>query len=384
MSNNFNQIRSHIIDYLYDKLEISDYRYTIIKNISDLFALKNNKYYVSSNSCGTNSFLVFTKNKNNFYSYYIDRRSISFNKQMLKKETVRMNEINIPVDKELFNGTIFDGIWIDEELSSNNHNLKAKKKYFIVTDIYEFCGKKYITMDYFKKMSHFELYFNNFFDNSKSDIEIIIQRPFEINQIESMFNEHINKNARKLNIKGISFYPMYSGMKLIYLFDRDDEEIKNELINGAYKLIKNNTKSTCNNSNEINNNDSDNKKIYKFRPSDINSNKEIILNFLLKKTRLPDVYNMYSIFNENSKYIYKYVDIAYIPSYDLSVQMRTLFLNESKIIFECKFDYDKCEWIPIKAATIQKIDIINTDNRIQITEEYIKDDDDDDYLQDDL
>jgi hypothetical protein len=369
MSNNFDKTKSHIIDYLYDKLEMSEYKYALVKNISDLFDLRNNKYYVSPNSCGINSFLVFTKNEKNFHSFYVDRRSISYNKQTLNKNSVRMKEINLPVNKELYNGTIFDGIWIDEELSSNNHNSGIKKKYFIVTDIYEFCGKKYITMDYFKKMAHFELYLNNYFDKTKSDIDIIIQRPYQINQIEKMFKEHIYVNYKKLNIKGISFYPMYSGSKLIYLFDKEDEKTKNELLSGIHKISNNQDN---NNPTDDNYDSADKKKIYKFKPSNINSTNEIKLNFLLKKTRSPDVYNIYSIFLINNKYIYKKIDIAYVPSYNLSVKLRTLFLNKTKIICECKLDYDKNEWIPLNKSTINKIDVINQDERINIIEEFIQ------------
>lgn len=374
MSVNNDRIKNYIIDYLYDKLEMSEYRYTIVKNISDLFDLRNSKYYVSSNSCGINSFLVFTKNGSNFYSYYVDRRSMSYNKQSLKKNTVQIKEINIPVNKELYNGTIFDGIWIDEELSSNNRDSKIKKKYFIITDIYEFCGKKYITMDYFKKMANFELYLNNYVDNENSNIELIIQRPYQINQIEKMFKEHIYTNFKKLNIKGISFFPMNSGSKLIYLFDKDDDNTKNDLVHGVYEISENNKDNFENkdNNNKNDEDEDDKKKIYKFKPSSIYSTDEITLNFLLKKTQLQDVYNMWSIFYTDEKYIYKKIDIAYIPSYDLSVKLRTMFINKTKIIFECKLDYDRNEWIPIKKSSINKIDVINNDKRISITEEYIE------------
>lgn len=382
MTDNFNKMKNYIVEYLYDKLEMSDYKYVLVKNISDMYDLRNNKYYVSSNSCGINSFLVFTKNKDKFYSCYVDRRSISYNKDTLKKETVRMKEVTIPVNKELYNGTIFDGIWIDEDLSSNNTN-KNKKKYFIITDIYEFCGKKYITMDYLKKMSHFNFYFDKYFDKEKSNIELIIQRPFEINNVDKMFKEHIYENFKKLNIKGISFFPMYSGSKLIYLFDKEDENTKTELLNGVHKMIKNKK----NNHDNYDNYSNESIKIYKFRPSNIDSTDEIKLKFLLTKTTLPDVYNIYSIFNNNKKYIYKKIDIAYVPTYDLSVNLRAQFLNETKIIFYCKLDYDKNKWVPIKKSKLNKIDIINEDERVQIVEEYIKEEDDqmiDDFIQEEF
>ena len=45
----------------------------------------------------------------------IDRRSISYNRQSLKKDTVRLTEIKIAVDNKLYDGTILDGVLIDTE-----------------------------------------------------------------------------------------------------------------------------------------------------------------------------------------------------------------------------------------------------------------------------
>ena len=86
----------------------------------------------------------------------------------------------------------------------------------------------------------------------------------------------------------------------------------------------------------------------------INLVEEIRLNFLLKKTNTQDVYNMWSILLVGDEYIYKKIDIACVPTYDLSVKLRTLFMNKTKIIFECKFDYERREWIPIKKSSTPK------------------------------
>lgn len=366
MSNSFEKSKNYVLDYLYDKLEMSEYKYTMVKNISNLFDLRNNKYYVSSNSCGTPAFIVLKKEGNTYHRFYVNRRSISYEKQHLKRKEVRIKEINLSVSEELYNGTILDGIWIDEELSSNCRGNEDKKKHFIVTDIFEFNGTKYIGMNYLKKMAHFEMHFKNYYNEEESDIKLAIQRPYEINNIGRLFKEHISENIRKHNIKGICFFPMYSGSKLIYLFDKDeDDHTRNSLLNNE-SISK-----SIENKNNEDDNENKYKKIYKFRPTNLASTEIISLKFKLKKTDNLDVYDMYSIFHENKKYIMRIIDMAYIPSYALSIKMSKLFLNENDLIFDCELDIDKNEWIPVNISKLKKVDIINEDKRIKITEQFI-------------
>lgn len=374
MSNSFEKSKNYVLDYLYNKLEMSEYKYNMVKNISNLFDLRNNKYYVSSNSCGTPAFIILKKDNDEYHSYYINRKSISYEKQHLKRKDVRMKEIKLSVSEDLYNGTIFDGIWIDEELSSNCRGNENKKKYFIVTDIFEFCGTKYIGMDYRKKMTHFEMHLKNYYNKDESDIELIIQRPYEINNIERLFKEYINDNTKKYNIKGISFFPIYSGSKLIYLFDKDgDENTRNNLLNNDIKKSLENNFNNTEIKIEADNSDNENKykKIYKFRRNDLISNNKIILKFKLCKTENLDVYDMYSIFHENHQYIMRVIDMAYIPTYSLSMKMNKLFLNEHELIFDCELDIDKNEWIPLNISKTNKVDIINEYDEIKITEQII-------------
>ena len=46
-----NNIKEDVLNYLYNKIEMNDHKYIIIKTISDVFNIKNNTYYLSGNSC---------------------------------------------------------------------------------------------------------------------------------------------------------------------------------------------------------------------------------------------------------------------------------------------------------------------------------------------
>jgi hypothetical protein len=372
-------IKELILDYLYNRIEIGDHKYTIIKNIGDIYELKNNRYYVSGNSCGINSIIIFMKKNNNYYSYLIDRRSISYNRQSLNKSKVRFTEIKLSVDLKLYEGTIIDGILIDNDtnkISLNNTKNTNEKMLFMISDIFLLNGKSVINMNYKKKMYMMNDMINKFIEkNSKNNIELFISQPYELNQIPNLFEEYINNNNKKFNIKGIVFYPEISGSKIIYIFDKNDEKIKDELMHGSINI---------NNLNKINEEpeikeliNTDKKTIFKYEVKNIENINEIKSNLEMKKTLITDVYKLYGIFlYNNNKYFKRKIGIAYIPTFTLSLKCKNLFLNKESIIMNCLLNISKNKWIPIEEADIQKIDIINNDNNYKIIEEILEENDD--------
>ena len=380
-----NNIKTAILDYLYNKIEVSDHKYVIIKNISDVYQVKNIKHYMAANTCGINSLLVFIKKDDNYYSYLIDRRSISYNRQSLNISKVRFIEIKLPVSIKVYDGTILDGILID---SMNN------KMEFMITDAFVLNGKSLITMDYKTKMYMMEEVVKQFSTEEKGgnndgglrNINVYVSRPFEINQFNSLFSEYISSNVTKYNIKGITFYPNVSGTKLIYIFDKSDDKLRNELCTDTYNYNYDyDYKRDNNNHDNINNDANDNdgysknpnlKIVYKYELVNIEDNKLIECNLEMHKTDIPDVFKLFGIFLDKGVYIKRRIGIAYIPSYKLSLKCKSHFMNKNVIIFTCKLDVNKNKWIPIDEATVQKIDIINKHQRFTIIEEEIYDADD--------
>jgi hypothetical protein len=384
-NDDYSNYKNHVIDFLYNKIEVNEHKYTIIKNIGDVYDLKNKKFYISSNSCGINSFIVFMKKDNNYYSFMVDRRSISYNRQSLKKESVRLTEIKLSVDLKLYDGTILDGVLIDTDSNIiSNKNITNKTKYqFMVNDIFMINGKSVITMDYKKKMNLVHNIFCELIEteNKTNNIDLIVSRPFELNQIPSLFKDWINPNIKNYNIKGITYYPQFSGSKIIYIFDKQDEKYKSDLLVGDINIKINDESSNL----QLLEN-SDKKRIFKFELIDPECIDDIILNLEMKKTSIPDVYKLYGIFhskikisdkNYDDQYIKKKIGIAYIPTYELSLRCKSYFINDEVIIMSCKFNTNKNKWIPIDEAEIKKIDIINNEKRLKIIEQEIYDNDND-------
>ena len=51
------------------------------------------------------------------------------------------------------------------------------------------------------------------------------------------------------------------------------------------------------------------------------------------------------------------------------------FINKESKIMNCKFNSYKGKWIPTDESSVQKIDIINNEKRLKITEEEVVDQD---------
>lgn len=364
-------IKNVVLDYLYNKIEVADHRYVLIKNIGDIYELKNKKYYFSGNTCGINSFLIFMKKDDNYYSYLVDRRSISYKRDALKKSSVRFTEIKLSVDPKLYEGTIFDGVLIDNDnnkIISKGEN-KSGNIPFMINDVFNFCGKSLLSTNWKKKMYLMELMMKEFVSVSKTNnINLYINCPYEINQSKELITQYVIPNTKKYNIKGITFYPEFSGTKLIYLFDKFDEKIKNEIISG---IVVNQETKTNSEDNLTLLDTSETKKVFKFELVNPECIDDIVLNLEMKKTCISDVYKLYGIFFNSNKYIKKRIGIAYIPTYELSLKCKLFFASRNSKIMNCKFNANKGKWIPISEASVQKIDIVNSEKRLKITEEEI-------------
>lgn len=363
--NNTVDYKDYIIDYLYNNIDINEHRYIIIKNYNDILNIKNQYHYCISNSHGINSFIIFTKKNNTCYSYLVDRRSLSFNKQSCKIDKIRITQIKLSVDIKFYDGTIIDGIVIDNENNKiNNKNISLKTE-FMINDVFMLCGKKMTMTNYKKKMYTVKNVFDNLVKpTSQDNINLYIPKVYELNEINDLFKENFSFNSKKFNIKGISFLPEKSGTKLIYIFDKIDETFKNELIKDEIRLIKN---ENIINDKIVNSTNITDKKIYTFEVMNSKYIDNIILNFEMVKTNISDIYKLYSIFQYNDTYIKKKIGAAYIPTYELSLKCKLYFMNKDSNIMSCKLNSKK-KWIPINIADIQKIDIITNDRRLQIIE----------------
>lgn len=354
-------IKQQIIDHVYKMVNISNQRFKVLKNVDDIQQVKTKKYYISANCVGNNSLLIFMKIKDEKYSFYIDRRSISHDRKYVKITDVKIVPINYEVDESLYdgNGTIIDGVILD------NGTLQCGSVgSFLITDVFVIYGQNVVNVNYKQKMRMILPIFSSTL--STNNIEIIILTVFDINQIKEMSETYVRTNQRKLNIKGYILFPEFSGEKLIYILQREDEKTKHEIIGQKTVVATEAVKTKAVASTIINGEEIDNEHVTKltYELADSEITEKIILCFEMHKTCKPDVYNLYAIKGN----IKTFIDIAYINTYRLSLETKNLFGENEIINVWCIYNSYRKKWTPVKrGGEGESIVEIDKDKRLQLS-----------------
>ena len=71
-------LKNKIIDFIFNSVELSNYRYNILNNLQRLKFLKENEHYVTPNFMGVNYFVVFVTINKTKYCVAIDKRKMSY------------------------------------------------------------------------------------------------------------------------------------------------------------------------------------------------------------------------------------------------------------------------------------------------------------------
>lgn len=344
---NDDNIKEIIGKYIYSLIDMKKYKYIIVNTINDLQLLTKQKYYVSLNFCGLNCYYVFLKIKEKYYSVLVDKKTINYNQTTC--QNIKMYDTNIKLDDTVYNGSIFDGIFIDNENK------------FIVNDVYHFRGTKLIDDKLTNKMINIKVFLEitlKKIDNC-DNIMISNNKFFELYDIKKITDAPIMK--KKHIVRGLLFYPEISGITLIYILNNKQSEINNET--------------------KINNEMCENKLL----TSQIQQNKytvrteaEITAIFEIRKTNITDVYKLYLATTEikNGKPILKgkKIDIASIPTIECKKLCSSIFddtenTQEMKLV-KCIFNKSNNKWIPIERDLTKKYPTLlsELDNILEINE----------------
>lgn len=342
------ETKQYLLKYVYNTIELSNYKYKLIEYEYDLPLLKEKQYYVSPNYNGIHSLLVFIKIKDQYLSFIIDRKTLTYNINQIDYDKVKVIPIHYRFDEEIYNGSIFDGVLLYNNIDGIKH--------FVINDIYCLRGKKQSDDKITNKMLNINTYLENIKDDPKTNnIVFIVNKLYELKDIQQLVNMYIPKSKYYKSIKGISFYTEFSGTKLIYLYnncslDKTQEGDKEKDSPNQATVTQNKfvTSATPVIPKEI-------------KESNVEVNKEsITATFRMKSTDTVDVYNLFigEKLQEGDKKLFKYkkIGIGYIPNVACSQFCKDVFeqCNSDTILVECKYDNAKKKWIPFKLADQSK------------------------------
>lgn len=303
-------VKKKLIEFVFSKINIINYKYKILEKHEDLELLKKTNHVVFPNYSGINGVLIFVKLGGIKYSCVIDRKTIKYthNPMNIDVEHVKIYNINCQFDDNIYNGSIIEGVF-----NYDQNNLQT----FIIYDVYYFCGNNLLSTRIKHKFINMKQYFST---NDNTDTHpktnIILNKYYNLPNIRDLIHEKCQNDLSKLNIKGIVFYPEISGLKLLFM-------------------------------------------------NNINS---VMLTFEVHKEKT-DVYKLYlcKITEKDGKKVAKFtkIDIAYIPDIKCSKMCEDLFSDNPVKLAKCKYVHDKKKWIitDLKVPTDQtlpdSIDLIN-------------------------
>ena len=305
------EIKTKIIDYLFNSVNLSNFRFKMLESLDHLNFLKKNTHYVSPNFYGYNYFLIFTKINSSSYCVLLDRKKFSYHKEKINIKNTKIIKIKIMTSSSMFNGSIFDCKLIK---TNNTYTL-------LIKDCYKLMGNSLIKSELQDKMKYLNNIIPNTIENNNY-FDIKINTLFKYEDLDKLINNIIPKS--KLNIQGLVFTPLYSGICIIYTNKK-----KNKIDITSNENISNNTYTLI----------TDIDKILKSRVYSYESIGKKHT-FEMEKTEISDVYNLYE---DNER-----IGIAHIPNIKISSYCKEIFNDNEKHEFKCVYNNNFKKWIPLE------------------------------------
>lgn len=326
-------MRGKLLEWLYKKIDISNYKYKILETEDDLKLFDKN-YYITPNYMGTSALLAFIKLKDRYFSFYVVRKTLSYDYKKIDLNKVRLYPVKCRFDRKIYDGTIFDGTIVEDN---------DKKRHFIVSDIYYLQGDNLLLDSLPTKMLQLQIYLDNYFtdDPEFNTHKVHITKYAPCNQINDQIKKYKTIDFAK-KIRGYSFYPERSGLKLIFLNKTDDS---------SDKLIE--TVSTKTNSDRKASKASKASKTSKTSKSKrVKDNLgEVVAVFEIVKTEMVDVYKSY-LYSSKKVSKRRQFGLISIPNREMSIYCQNLFDKDNdSVLMKCKYNSKKDRWIPVKKVT---------------------------------
>jgi hypothetical protein len=308
-------LKHKIIDYLFNTIDLSKFRYNMLNNLQRLQFLKQNQHFLTPNYRGYNHLVIFLTVNKTKYCVAIDRKKMSYHKDQMDLKRLNVIQVQVNASKSIFRGSIFDCKLI---------RTKDNKYIMLIKDCFHLMGNSLLDMEMNHKITHLDSIISKQFDQ-----KLLRNFKFKINKLykyEELHNliENIIPTC-SIPSSGIVFYPKFSGITIVYLEKQvekigitSNENVKMESYHIIYNIDK----------------------FLKARTYSYEKESKTI-KLWLKVTSIPDVYNL-SKDKDGDK-----LGIACIPNLKISHMCKESLKTGSKK-FKCVF-YNKVKrWIPIE------------------------------------
>lgn len=318
-------IKSNIIDFIFNSVDLSKFRYSMLNNLQKLNYLQKKPHYVAPNFKGFNYLIVFTLINNNKYCVAIEKKSLSYHKNQINPSKVVMYRVLINSNNSIFKGSIFDCKLISKlEKRNDKKNLKF---YMLIKDCFYLMGNQILDMEMKQKMKHLNnILDNNLGPNCCKNFIFKVNKLWEYNKLPELIYKIIPEST--LRCQGLMFYPHYSGVFTVYL---ENKNKKIDITNTNNENVESKSLDLITNYTEM------------LKSRTYSYEKEGKTKKLwLKKTNIPDVFYIYEDLND------KKIGIAHIPNLKISHLCQEIFKEFNTAQFLCRYNKNFNKWIPVK------------------------------------
>jgi hypothetical protein len=308
-------VKTKIIDYLFNSIDLSKYRYTMLDSLDRLNNLKKNDHYVSPNFKGFNYFVIFKKINDTNYCILVDKKKLSYHRNKVNVYKTPIFKIKISTSDSIYQGTIMDCKMVRKE----------NKYFMLIKDCYIMTGNNILNMEMQYKMKYIDGIISNQFPKNYCKNFI-----FKINKLYNYDDlQHLVDNVIPncdIEIQGLIFYPKYSGITVIHIEKKVEKiEIDNtvkQVDNNSYHLIKNIVEFLS-------------KRNYSYEKGKHEK-------LYISKTNITDVYNLYKKDSDS----YTRIGIAHVPNMKISLYLQKNIDDNKKEIY-CVFNKKFNKYIPL-------------------------------------
>ncbi len=318
-----NDLKKEILNYLFERINLNDFRYNMLNSILRLKYLQTNEHYVLPNFQGKNSFLIFCKIKNQKYSILLDKRKLKYKLEDIQNlsEILCIN-VDVKCNDALFNGSIFDGKLLKD--NENNHT-------FLINDCFFLNGTSVIDIDLIEKFKMVDNTINlKFSDKPCECFSIKYNKIYMYSELKKLIETDLQTFS--YTTIGLIFLPKKSGIHIIYVETKDP---KVEFFSSAKEDNKDLTLECPSHNLIFNLKNILHSRTYSYETG------EKKRNFIMEKTMTPDVYKLYEIGKDIP------IGIASVPSMKLSHRFLKHFKNKTKSKVSCVYSEQFKKWIPI-------------------------------------
>lgn len=363
------QSKQELINFIFKSIDLSNYKFSELEVESELSQLASKKYFVSANFIGSNCLLVFTKIRDKYEIFLVDRRTLSYNPNKIDLKTVKITSVKVKLDSDIFRGSIFDGTLI----------LNKGTKTFVITDVYMFKGDRLAKSQLDSKLlSVFTYLKSNYNDQDKdNDLMITINRLYPLDETEHLVNSVIPK-IKDFSVRGLCFYPDISGTKLLYAFGNEnkktDSQVKQYEQRASYSSQQKDD-SSPDVQQSIVPKAPELKKVVKtvYVPKKSKDDESYV--FAMEKTDTVDVYKLIVVervkkeSGEKTKLKKIKIGLAFVPNKDRSKWCsETMDASGGDVLVHCKYHKDNFKWEPFLISTSKRPSFIDDFDTRQLDE----------------